>query len=285
MSHTPISIKDDYGNVYDFKIHQLYKENVDLLIKANKNDIDFKILISGNGMTRTGKTTLAVQTGTYIDPNYPHNWRNQTCFAGDRLIEMGNKLKKGQVLIYDEARETLNTATQLSKYCQSLLNFFSQCGSKNLYIIIVLPEFFELPKSITINQSIFLVNCMFKDGFTRGFADFFNYRQKKYLYIAGKKWFDYQAVKPNFQMTFTKFFPLDVQEYEKLKLSELERYRKENNKTPHKALFEKTRKRLINLVQFVMKKEDMTQEEVANIIDMDARGLRQFLKYKYKGGG
>jgi len=283
MSHTPVTIKDDFGNTYNFKIHTLYKENLDLLKKANKNDIDFKILISGNGMTRNGKTTFGGgTTATYLDKNYPHNWRKQTCFAGDRLIEMGNKLNPGDVLVYDEARETLNTSNQLSRYCQDLFNFFSQCGSKNLFIIIILPEFFELPKSITINQSIYLVNCMFKNGFTRGYADFFNYRQKKYLYIAGKKWFDYQAVKSSFKMTFTKFFPINIGEYEKLKLSELERYRKEYKKGNTTTAYNKLRKQTKTLIEYLIKTDDLTKSQVARLLNITPQSLGQFLKYKSK---
>jgi len=277
MSHIDVNV-----NGQSWKMHEKYLENIDHCKKANKRDIDFKLLFSGNGMTRTGKTTLVVQTAAYLDEGYISNWRNQTCFSGDKLIEFGNKLKPGQVLVYDEARESLNTTSQLTSYCKDILNFFAECGSKNLFILIVLPEFFDLPKGITITQSLFLVNCKFRNNFSRGFADFFNHKQKKYLYIKGKKWLDYSAVKPSFQMTFTKYFPLNMQEYEKLKQSELERVREERKRGNTRSAYTKLRKHCKTLVGELIKQEEYPKARVAELLGISAQSLGQFLRYKPK---
>ena len=146
------------------------------------------------------------------------------------------------------------------------MNFFSQCGSKNLYIIIILPDFFELPKSIAIVQSIYLVNCHFKKGFQRGNFDFFNHKQKKYLYIRGQKFLDYKAVLPSFRGTFTKFFPIPRIQYENHKQKKLQELRDKNPSKINTVLLERHKERLKKAVIYLHDIDKLKYKEIGVIL-------------------
>ena len=53
----------------------------------------------------------------------------------------------------------------------------------------------------------------------RGYFDFFNRKDKRYLYIKGKKYNNYSCQTPSFRGRFDKYFLFDKNEYEKMKLN------------------------------------------------------------------
>lgn len=248
MSHIQVT-----RNNLTFSIHKAYSENIDEIVKNQKNDWDFKLAISGDGMTRTGKSTMGIQTCIYGDETFLPNWKTRIIFDGATLIKTAYEVPKGSWLMYDEAREGLDAKKQMERYTKNLLDFFSQCGNLNLTVIIILPEFFELPKSIAISQTIALINCYCTKGFTRGYFDFFNRRDKRYLYIQGQKYLEYQAQRPSFKGTFTKFFPINKQEYEDLKNKTLQDIKKRENYTEVKEQQETEKIRVKILIKYLMK--------------------------------
>jgi hypothetical protein len=209
---TPIGEKEIYSELI---------ENLEYVKKYKNQDWDFKILLSGDGMTRTGKSTVAAQCAHYVDPTFAENWKDRVIFDGTKLIDTAYKIGKGKAIIYDEAREGLDSKKQMESYTKTLMDFFSQCGALNHMVFIVLPEFFDLPKGIAITSSIFLINCYAKNGFDRGFFEFYNRRDKKILYTKGKRFLDYQSHKPSFKGRFTDWLPYDRAEYESYKQKEL----------------------------------------------------------------
>ena len=234
-------------------MHEALCNNLDYLIKQQKNDWDFKCLVSGDGMTRTGKSTIAFQLALYLDSDYADNWKIQTVFDGAILIETAYKIGKGKVIVYDEAREGLDSKKQMMMYTKNLLDFFSQCGNLNHIVIIVLPEYFELPKTVAITQSIFLINCYANDGFDRGYFDFFNRKDKKYLYINGQKYLDYKAQRPSFKGTFVNFIPFDREEYETLKNKSLILIRKRESYSDMKDSHDTELIRVKILIKYLQK--------------------------------
>jgi hypothetical protein len=259
-------------------MHELLTKNLDLIIENQNNDWDFKELISGDGMTRTGKSTIGFQCGQYQDENFAKNWKDQVIFDGNKLTETAYRVGKGKVLVYDEAREGLDSKKQMERYTKNLLDFFSQCGNLNHIIIIVLPEFFDLPKSIAITQSIFLINCYAKNGFDRGYFDFFNRKDKKFLYVKGQKFLDYKAQSPSFKGTFTKFIPFPREEYESLKNKTLHKLKKEKTEAfKEQYLMEKLRiKILLNYLIKELKKKPIF---ISQMIGVSRTMLYKYLKF------
>ena len=266
MAHTEVETIGLKGETLKWKIHTALKKNLDHIKTANSNDIDFKILISGDGKTRTGKTTEGVQMACYLDPSFLSNWKTRIVYDGEELIKQGNSMQPGQCLLYDEARQVLNSKNQMNGYAKNLMNFFSQCGDKNLYIIIILPDFFELPKSIALVQSIYLINCHFMRGFERGFFDFFNHKQKKYLYIRGQKFLDYKAVLPSFKGTFTKFFPIPLIQYKNNKHNKLQELRKKDKKPANNILIKKQKERVRRAIEYMHENLKLTYKEIGGIL-------------------
>lgn len=211
--------------------------NLETLLYNIKDDWDFVLIITGDGMVRVGKSELAQQLGYYVA------WRLKTpfsvdnvCFTGEELKEKAHKFPMNSVLIYDEARGELDNKKLLQKITKNLLDFFAECGLYNHLILIVLPDYFELPKGIAINRSDALINVVrtrkekqLTNGktvveYTRGTFQFFDRRRKKKLYIDGKKNYDnYDAVKPAFFGEFRKFCPIDQDAYKAKKRSYVKR--------------------------------------------------------------
>lgn len=213
--------------------------NLETLLHNIKNDWDFMLLITGDGMVRVGKSEIAQQIGYYVA------WRLGTpfsvdniCFSGEELRAQAHKLPKNSVLIYDEARGELDNKKLMEKITRNLLDFFAECGMYNHLIIIVLPDYFELPKGIAINRSDALINVVrsrkekqLENGITvmeyqRGHFQFFDRKAKKKLYIEGKKQYDnYDAAQPNFWGEFRAATVIDKEAYLRKKLSFLQRSR------------------------------------------------------------
>lgn len=185
-----------------------------VLKKASFKDWDFKLLISGSGMTRTGKSTLASQIALVLDPKVDID---RVIFRGDKLIEKALECPKNSAVIYDEAKEGLDSKKAMTSYSMNITDYFSECGWLNQFLIVVLPEFFDLNKSVALNQSIFLINCKIQGNFIRGFFDFYNRKDKRYLYIKGKKYNNYNCQKATWNGRFSSFFPFDLDEYERRK--------------------------------------------------------------------
>jgi len=267
-------------NGMEFSFHKALSQNMDKLVKHQKDDWDFKVAISGDGATRTGKSTLGAQTCAYNDPTFIDNWKERIIFDGQKLIETAYKVPKGSWLMYDEAKEGLDSKKQMEKYVQNLLEFFSQCGNLNLGIVIILPEFFELPKSVAINQTICLMNCYARNGFQRGYFDFFSRNKKKYLYIKGQKFLDYGIQTPSFRGTFVNWFPVDKEEYEDLKSKTLIKLRNKHNFSKVKEESDTNKVRLRILLKFLMKNQKVKPAYIAELLAVHRTTIYKMLKVK-----
>jgi hypothetical protein len=88
----------------------------------------------------------------------------------------------------------------------------AEMGSRNLFIILVLPSFFELDKYPALHRSVSLIHV-----YQRGRFSSYGYNKKKTLYIEGKKFYSYRTT-PDFIGKFPKYFTLDYEEYKKKKM-------------------------------------------------------------------
>lgn len=227
-----------YNKVPGFYLEPVLKSQLDILLKNIKNDWDFTILITGGGEVRVGKSQIALQICAYW--NYmvkklyglkcPFSVKDNIVYDGKKLIETGNKLGQNHpysCLIYDEAGADLAGVKVMSQMTQDVLDFYRECGQYNLCNVLVLPEFFDLPKSIALSRSIFLIDVTYNaddEGyFQRGYFKFYSRRNKKKLYLLGKKELNYQAYIYDFQGRFYHFYPIDEKEYRNAKLEALKK--------------------------------------------------------------
>ncbi|MFA6074034.1 MAG: hypothetical protein WC758_08005 [Candidatus Woesearchaeota archaeon] len=215
-----------------FYLDDAIKSQLDLLLKNIINDWDFTIIITGGGEVRVGKSVLAMQIGAYwsyevqrlYKKNIVFDIENNFVLDGKKLIERGNYLGKNypfSVLIFDEAGADLEGRKAVQTQTQDVLDFYRECGQYNLLNILVMPDYFDLPKGIALNRSIFLLdvyyNCNEEGIFERGYGKFYSKRNKKQLYLKGKRELNYNAHPYNFSFNFHPFYPIDEAEYRELK--------------------------------------------------------------------
>lgn len=208
------------------------KQQIDILIKNITRDWDFTIIITGGGEVRVGKSMLELQIMAYWayqmeevwGIKVPFNIKENIVFNWDKLISQGHKLAsktKYCPLGYDEAGETMEGTKTQSKELKAVRDYLRECGQYNFLNILVMPEFFDLPKGIAITRSIFLIDIYYtadEEGiFRRGYFRFYSRRNKKHLYLRGKKELNYNAYQFNFDGRFYPFYPVEEEEYRELK--------------------------------------------------------------------
>lgn len=219
-----------------FYLDPQLKSQLDILLKNIADDWDFTIIITGGGEVRVGKSVLAMQIGAYWAHEVERLYNKKTIFNlennmimdGRQLIKQGNELGKNypfSVLIYDEAGADLEGRKQIQQQTQDVIDFYRECGQYNLLNILVMPDFFDLPKGIALHRSIFLLDVYYlatKEGkFERGYFKFYSRRNKKYLYLKGKRELNYNAHVFNFQGRFLPFYPMDEAGYRAMKTKAL----------------------------------------------------------------
>ena len=234
-----------------FYLDPTLKQQLDYYIKNISKDWDFVIIVSGEGEVRVGKSVLALQIAAYycseIERIYgekcPFDIDENIVFTGYNLIKKGNNLGvkyKYPVLIFDEAGADLESSKVMRYTTQAVKDFLRECGQYNMLTILVLPEFFDLPKGIALSRSDCLLNVYYladEEGyFQRGYFKFFSKPMKKYLYLNGKKNLDYNAgytaSRRNYDFfgTFPNFYPFNEDKYRKAKYKALKAREKMTNK-------------------------------------------------------
>lgn len=225
-----------YQREAGFWMDDLLVEQLDILIKNIKNDWDFTIVITGGGEVRVGKSVLAMQIGAYWSyqmlkvhgVKVPFDVNQNFVLEGKKLIEYGNELgqkHKYSCLIFDEAGADLEGTKLMTQMTQDVMDFFRECGQYNLLNILVLPDYFTLPKGLALTRSICLIDVYYsidsENVFTRGYFNFYSRRAKKELYLKGKRELNYMASKYSFNGKFAHFYPIDEAKYRELKQNTL----------------------------------------------------------------
>ncbi len=221
-----------------FFLHDNLKKQIDYYIKNINRDWDFNIIICGEGEVRVGKSFLAAQIGAYwtsevnrlYKKNIPFNLEENFVFDGEKLIEKGNKLgikHPYSVLIFDEAGADLEGTKAMLATTRAVRDYLRECGQYNMLTILVLPEYFDLPKGIALSRSDCLISVYYfadEEGyFQRGYFKYYSRLAKKKLYLKGKKNLDYKATADSFYGDFDDIFPLDLEKYKELKRKALKK--------------------------------------------------------------
>ena len=223
------------GTDQQFSMDGYMKKNLDTAKDVIKKDWD--MIFVYDGYEGSGKSTKACQDAFYCDQTLTFD---RYAFNSKQFKQVVHRAEPYQAVIYDEAYSGLSSRGAMSKINKSLVSMLTEIRQKNLFVFIVLPCFFDLDKYVALWRSRALVHVYTGDKFQRGFFEFYNMDRKKELYIKGKKMYEYYVTKPNFRGRFTKHFPLDMDEYKKLKLSALSgRVAKQQTKEEEVAFLER----------------------------------------------
>lgn len=238
-----------------FYMDEYLMENLDVIAEKVADDQMFVILITGSGHVRVGKSVFAHQIAYYLTHkvNELHKVKNtytikNVVFKGEELQERAFSFPKYSVISLDEGDDLVEH--YWSKMAKDLRRFFRKAGQLNHFVILVLPDFFELPRSFAITRSMFLLNVKFKGRFDRGYFEFYNFEKKKQLYLKGKKNANYSAEDPNFIGRFVNMYPIDEKEYREKKHDDLMKAdAEEEQKTPLQITLETRNNLLLKLYE------------------------------------
>lgn len=230
-----------------FWMDDYLKKQLDVLIKNVHKDWNFNIIISAGGEMRIGKSVLAMQIGAYwsyeIERIHGKNKeikiqrgftvKDNIAFDGNSIMEKGEKLGKEYkyaALQMDEAADDLESTKTLTQETKVIKDYLRKSAQYNMLNIIVQGEYFEVPKPIALSRSIYLIDVDYtidrEGNFKRGMFKFYSRRNKKLLYLRGKRDLNYSAVKPDFKGSFVNFYPIDEKEYREGKAKSLQDWRK-----------------------------------------------------------
>ncbi len=291
--HNKSEIKLRTRREHGFYLHENLKTQIDYYIKNINRDCNFTIIVCGEGEVRVGKSFLACQIGRYwtsevnklYKKDIPFNLEENYVFDGRKLIEKGNKLGTKHpysVLVFDEAGADLEGTKAMLATTREVKDYLRECGQYNMLTILVLPEYFDLPKGIAISRAACLINVYYfadKEGyFQRGYFKYYNRPAKKKLYLKGKKNLDYEAARYNFYGSFDNVFPLDLEKYKELKKGAL---KKRGSTTMDKKLLQR------NIAWHLLVSEfDVNMTELARrCTNMGAYTLQQTISEALKGFG
>ena len=207
-------------------INKTLNENIRILAKNITKDMTYMGIITSSTLeVGTGKSVFTQQ----IAEAYLEHVReihgidntlsmNNVVFRPEEIIERAFKVPRYSIIICDEWEDS-HYWSELGK---TLRQFFRKCRQLNLFILIIIPNFFQLPISYAVSRSIFLIDVKFTGEFDRGYFSFYNFNKKKNLYLKGKKMHDYDLVKENFTGRFADGYVVDEELYRKIKLEDLE---------------------------------------------------------------
>lgn len=128
----------------------LTKEILDVAVeeKMKPKDLDWvHVNVGGEG---TGKSALALEMAEYVDPEFSVD---QIVFSAEEFISTATSLDPFQAIVFDEGIDALYSRNAMKKENKQLIQFLRQCRELNLFIIINMPSWREMDKSIRYNRT------------------------------------------------------------------------------------------------------------------------------------
>lgn len=230
------------------------------LLKVKKKvltkDRDWVGLVDGE--EGVGKSVLAQQLAVFLDPDF--NLDNIVFNSDDFIKKIKDpKTKKGTCIVLDEAFSSANSRASMSEVNRSLIGVATEMRQKNLFIIIVLPSFFDLDKYFALWRCRALFHVYFTPEEEERRYIVFPKNEKKYLFLAGKKTYSYNKPRSPFPACkFPEIYAVDEQEYR----------HKKSHAFAKRTVSNQARKWMMQrdaYIKYIFKSLGLTQEELSKI--------------------
>lgn len=250
-------------------IDPILKRLLDKYRSLLKQDLDAVVVI--DGYEGAGKSCLAQTMGKYFDPEG---------FCIDRIVFNPKQFQAVvphvppySCIVLDEAYGGLNSKSVMGKESKAMNKMFTEIRDRNLFMIIVLPSYFELNKYFAIHRSLGLFHVILHhnrktDKYRRGGVHYYSFGRKKEMYIQGKQFLDY-CKKPKRKFYFGKFWAVDLNEYKKKKHMAVDVAIEEDKDTSLE-----TRNKLMR----ELRKTGKSAAEIAEIVGMHRASVTRALK-------
>ncbi len=178
-----------------------------------KKDMDFVMVIDGE--EGSGKSVLAMQIASYLDPRFN---LDSVVFNADQFMKKIREIRRHTCIVLDEAFNASNARASLSQVNRAMLGVATEMRQRNLFVIMVLPSFFDLDKYFALWRCKALIHVYFRKSGSRGRYILFPKTKKKFLYLNGKKTYNYSKPKsPYPPMRFKNEYVVDEMEYREKK--------------------------------------------------------------------
>ena len=274
-----------HGEKKSFYLSGYFQENLDNYIKGvmRKNTSAVFIIDGRSGL---GKSTLACQLGCYINLQNRKYMKKETrtpkfsldnlCWTPEKLIELLKNAQKGDVIILDESM-ILSNRSAMSEMNKAVVIMMSMIRSKQIFVIFCANSLFDLERNLPLHRADLLVHLYAVDDKFASRGRYFVVPSAKgrlkYLFINGKKFYDYSRAWPAFRDHFSKWFPFDDKEYEKMKQKAIVSYfDKPTSKLAQKQEHQR------NLLMFHMVKNGTPKQEILDLIKISDSQLNLVLQ-------
>lgn len=191
----------------------LEKELKTIQKAVTSKDRDYVMVIDGE--EGSGKSVLAMQIAKRLDPSF--NLKD-IVFHSEPFIDRIKKCPKFSCILLDEAFNASNARASLTEVNRAMIAVASEMRQRNLFIIMVIPSFFDLDKYFALWRCRCLIHVYFSKDGGRGQYYIFPKTTKKYLYLNGKKFYDYSKPKSPYPVCrFREYYTVDEVEYREKK--------------------------------------------------------------------
>ena len=172
-------------------IDPIMRKELDRISDAvRKRDRDFVMVIDGE--EGSGKSVLAMQLAKELDPSFTIE---NVVFNSDQFLERVRNVKRFSCVLLDEAYSAANSRATLTEVNRSMVGVATEMRQQNLFVLIVLPTFFDLDKYFALWRCRCLIHVYFRKDGSRGSYLIFPRNKKKLLYLNGKKTYNYSKPK------------------------------------------------------------------------------------------
>lgn len=246
------------------------KQLPDIIDDVLKRDKDKHILIDGR--EGSGKSLFAMQMAKAFDPNFNID---KIAFNADQFIKLVKcpSRKKGDCILLDEAFSAASARASLSMINKAMITVATEMRQLNLFVIIVLPTFFDLDKYFAIWRCDTLFHVYFDGKGNRGQYIIFPFNDKLSLYINGRKTYNYGCWKsPYPPCSFPGAWVVDELEYRKRKAQAFRERKSETNND------RKWKERFFKVVEILHKQNNYTCRELGKFIGVSEDNMQKMLE-------
>lgn len=174
------------------------RSNFELMKKQARMSFDNVIIL--DGMEGLGKTTFGIEACWYLSGG--KFTINDIVFTPKQFFERIKTAKPESAILFDEFIMSGLSTEAFNRVQTEIIKMLTVIRKRRLYIILVIPYFFMLRKYFALARSKCLIHIFSPNGMTRGFFKFYNYSQKKRLFLKGKTDYQYTSVDPSFYGRF-----------------------------------------------------------------------------------
>jgi hypothetical protein len=246
MLSTEVAITDNDSLITDGYIGKQIK-TIQHMIKDN-----FDVVIIIDGKEGCGKTYFGMQLCKMVDPSFN---LDRVVFSSEEFADVVNKCSPGQAVLMDESMNSFFSRQAMSGTNIGGVKLLAMCRFRRLFLVLILPSFFELDRYPALHRSSALVHIYAmpkdegKEGLTRGFFRWYDRKAKKRLYLLGKKGMEYQVSKPTFYGRFANKTVMDMNLYNEKKFKALQLIGGEDKPEPKLTLLYK--KKYLKSIRYI----------------------------------